>query len=380
MATTIQQAIIIGGGIGGLCTAIALRQIGIDVRVYERTEAFERVGAGLSVWANAIGALRKLGLADPVIEAGSVFRRAEFRAPSGKVLQSGELGTFSEPNVGIHRAELHRVLASALPSETLWLGMKCNSVEQDAESVTIHLSNGKTDQADLVIAADGLRSVIRQQLFPGTRLYNENRTSWRGVAATQDVITPDIVYQTWGRGHRFGYLYVDQKHVYWFAVVNLPEGQTLPAAERKDFLCRHFKGWHHPIEHLIEMTTADAFLETAIYHIEPLEKWSKGRITLLGDAAHAATPDMGQGGCMAIEDAVVLARSLSQEKDLASALNRYEAERKPRTTWIMKQSKAVGRIAQLDNRFLCTLRDFMLTVVPDKVMSRQLNKAINYEV
>jgi 2-polyprenyl-6-methoxyphenol hydroxylase-like FAD-dependent oxidoreductase len=379
MAKTIQQAIIIGGGIGGLCTAIALRQIGIDVRVYERTEAFERVGAGLAVWANAIRSLRKLDLADQVIEAGSIFGRAEFRSPSGKILQSGELGEFSEPNVGIHRAELHRVLALALPAETLRLGMKCNDVEQDADKVTIHLANGKTDQADCLIAADGLRSTVRQQLFPETQLNYAGRTSWRGVAETRDAVAPGVVYQTWGRGERVGFVSVDRNHVYWFAVTNLPEGKTPPSAERKDFLCRRFRGWHHPIGHLIDMTAAQTIVEAPIYDIEPLARWSQGRITLLGDAAHAATPDMGQGACMAIEDAVVLARCLSQEKDLATALNRYEVERKPRTTWIMNQSRTIGRIAQLDNRLLCTIRDFMLAVVPDRITRRQLAKVIDYE-
>src|SRR5215216_912252 len=134
---TIQQAIIIGGGIGGLSKAIALRQIGIDVRVYERTDAFERVGAGLAVWANAIRALRKLGLADQVIKAGSIFRRAEIRDPSGRVLQSGDFGELerhlSEPSVAIHRAELHRILVSALPTDVLHLGMKCTGVKQDGD-------------------------------------------------------------------------------------------------------------------------------------------------------------------------------------------------------------------------------------------------------
>ena len=379
MAQSIQKAVIIGGGIGGLCAALALRQIGIDVRVYERTKAFEPVGAGLSLWTNAIRTLRRLGLADQVIEAGSIFRRSEFRNPSGKVLQSGDLGGLNEPNICIHRAELHRVLASALPPDTLRLGMKCISVEQDAERVTIHLSNEETDQADFVIGADGYRSAIRQHLFPTTRIYYDNRTSWRGIAENQDGVPPDIAYQTWGRGQRFGHFCVDRKYVYWFAVVNLPEGQTPPAEKRKDFLRQRFLGWHAPIEHLMDITAADNIVETGIYDIEPLERWSKGRITLLGDAAHASTPDMGQGGCMAIEDAVVLARSLSQEQDLTSALIRYEAERKPRTTWIMNQSRRIGRITQLNNPLLCTFRDFILGIVPETVTRRQLDKAINYE-
>lgn len=379
MAKIIEQAIIIGGGIGGLCAAIALRQIGIDVRIYERTEAFEHVGAGLSIWANAIRGLRKLGLADQVLQAGPIFGRTEFRSPTGKILRSGALGVFGEPNVAIHRAELHRILASALPVDVLRLGMKFIRAEQSADRVTIHLANGQTDEADCVIAADGLRSTIRQQLFPGTRLNYAGQTCWRGVAETQSVLMPGVIGETWGRGDRFGFVSVDKKHVYWFAVTNLPEGQTPPVEKRKDFLFRRFERWHQPIEPLIDMTVAETIVETAIYDIGPLASWSQGRITLLGDAAHAATPDMGQGACMAIEDSVVLARCLSQANDLAAALNRYEAERKPRTTWIMNQSRAIGRIANLDNGLLCSIRDFMLTVVPDRVMRRQLERAINYE-
>lgn len=379
MAKIIEQAIIIGGGIGGLCAAIALRQIGIDVRIYERTEAFEHVGAGLSVWVNAIRALRKLGLADQVIQAGSVFGRTAFRSPSGKILRSGALGAFGEPNVAIHRAELHRILASALPVDVLRLGMKFIRAEPSADRVTIHLANGQTDEADCVIAADGLRSTIRQQLFPGTRLNYAGHTCWRGVAETQSVIMPGVICETWGRGDRFGYVSVDKKHVYWFAVTNLPEGQTPPVEERKDFLFRRFERWHQPIEKLIDMTVAETIVETAIYDIGPLASWSQGRITLLGDAAHAATPDMGQGACMAIEDSVVLARCLSQANDLAAALNRYEAERKPRTTWIMNQSRAIGRIANSDNGLLCTIRDLMLAIVPERLARGTLEKAINYD-
>lgn len=276
MATTIQQAIIIGGGIGGLCTAIALRQIGIDVRVYERTETFERVGAGLAVWANAIRALRKLGLADQVIEAGSIIRRAEIRGPSGKIFQTGDFGEFErqfgEPSVGIQRAELHRVLISALPAEALQLGMKCTGVEQDADKVIIYLANGQTDQAHCVIAADGLRSAVRQQLFPETRLNYAGRTSWRGVVETRDTVALGIICQTWGHGDRFGFVSVDRNHVYWFAVTNLSEGKTPPAAERKEFLRRRFQGWHHPIEHLMDVTATETIVEAPIYDIEPLAR------------------------------------------------------------------------------------------------------------
>jgi 2-polyprenyl-6-methoxyphenol hydroxylase-like FAD-dependent oxidoreductase len=384
MATAAKQMIIIGGGIGGLCTAIALQQIGVDIRVYERTEAFERVGAGLAVWANAIRALRGLGLADQVIQAGSVIGRAEIRGPSGKIFQAGEFSElarhFGEPSVAIHRADLHHVLVSALPAETLRLGMRCTAVEQDANRVVVHFANGQTDQADCVIAADGLRSVVRQQWFPEARLNYVGRTSWRGVAETKDVVALGTTCQTWGRGSRFGFVPIHRSLVYWFAVTNLPEGKTPPASERTEFLMRHFGGWHPPIGHLIEVTPAETVLETPIYDIKPMARWSQGRITLLGDTAHAATPDMAQGACMAIEDAVVLARCFSQEKDLAAALNRYEVERKPRTTWIINQSRFVGRIAHWENPWACKFRDFMLATFAARPVRRQLEKAINYKV
>jgi FAD-dependent urate hydroxylase len=384
MTKSIRQAIIIGGGIGGLCTAIALRQIGIDVRVYERTKVFERVGAGLALWANAIRALRKLGLADQVIKAGSVFGHAEFRYPSGRIFQSGdfaELGrTLGEPNVAIHRAELHRILAAALPPDVLHLGMKCTGVKQDTDKVMVQWANGHTDQADCIIAADGLHSVVRQQLFPESKLNYAGRTSWRGIAETQDKAALSAISQTWGRGQRFGFVSVDPQHVYWFAIRNLQEGQTPSTDERKEFLRRLFQGWRHPIEHLMDVTPAETIVEAPIYDIDPLPSWHQGRISLLGDAAHAATPDMAQGACMAIEDAVVLARYLSQESDLAAALQHYETERMPRTTWIMDQSRFVGRVAQIETPLLYTLRNIIMAVIPERVMRRQLETAINFEV
>jgi 2-polyprenyl-6-methoxyphenol hydroxylase-like FAD-dependent oxidoreductase len=383
MAKTIQQVIIVGGGIGGLCTAIALRQIGIDVRVYEQTEAFERVGAGLAVWANAIRALRQLGMADGVIEAGCSVQRMDVGTASGKKVQvrrPGELEQrLGESSIAIHRAELHRVLVSALPAESLRLGMKCVGFEQDTDKVMIRFNNGQTDQADLLIGADGLHSIIRQQLFPETRLNYAGRTSWRGVAETKDVAALSNASQIIGCGNRFGITPIHSSQVYWFAVVNIPAGQGRPGTDRKEFLMRRFQGWPHPVEHLIDVTAAQTIVETPIYDIEPLARWSQGRVTLLGDAAHAATPDMGQGACMAIEDAVVMARCLSQEKDLAAALDRYEAERKPRTTWIIHRSRAIGRFAHWENPLLCTIRELMIGVIAPRVI-RQFEKAMDYDV
>lgn len=382
MAKELKKVIIIGGGIGGLCTALALRQLGIDVGVYEQTGAFERVGAGLSIWANAIRALRKLGIADQVIEAGYSVQRMDVGTASGKKVQvrrPGELERrLGETSVAIHRAELHRVLVSVLPAETLRRGTKCVGFEQDTDKVMIRLNNGHTDQADLLIGADGLHSTIRQQLSPETHLNYAGRTSWRGVAEIKDEVALSSTSQILGCGDRFGITPIHAPSVYWFAVVNMPAGQVRPATERKKFLMQHFQRWPHPVEHLIDVTDARTIVETPIYDIEPLARWSEGRVTLLGDAAHAATPDMGQGACMAIEDAVVLARCLSQEEELTAALNRYEAERKPRTTWIIKRSRAIGRFAHWENPLLCTIRELMLSMFAPRIFT-QIERAMDYD-
>lgn len=384
MASAIKRAIIIGGGIGGLCTAIGLRQIGVEALVYEQAERLSPVGAGLTIWANAIKALRKLGVADAVIEAGSKIERGEARTASGRVLSQSEPGElerlYGAPTIAIHRADLHEILLKALPSESVHLGAKCTGFEQDEDSATVHFASGITDRAELIVGTDGIHSVVRGQLFPEAKLRYSGYAAWRGVVATKDQAALGVTRESYGRGSRFGFIRIDKEHVYWFATANTPAGQTQAAAERKSFLQQRFKGWHHPIELLIDSTPADNILQNDIYDLKPLKQWSKGRVVLLGDAAHPTTPNMGQGACMAIESSVVLARCLSQERDLAASLRRYEAERMPRTAWITEQSRRIGRIGQLENPLVCTVRDFVMKITPARVIRKTLEKAVGYEV
>jgi 2-polyprenyl-6-methoxyphenol hydroxylase-like FAD-dependent oxidoreductase len=384
MADVYKRVIVLGGGIGGLCTAINLRQIGVDVVVYEQAEVLSQVGAGLTIWANAIKVLRKLGLADAVIRAGSKIERGQIRTAGGRILSLSEPGEFErlfgEPTVAIHRADLHEILLSALPAGIVRLGAKCTGFEQEAESVSVRFADGHTDRSDLVVGADGIHSATRRQLFPEVRLRYSGYTAWRGVVTTRDEVALGVTSESWGCGSRFGIVRVDKERVYWFATANAPAGISLTAAERKSFLRQKFRGWHHPIELLLESTPAEEILHNDIYDLKPMKNWSKGRVVLLGDAAHPTTPNMGQGACMAIESSLVLTRSLLQEGDLPRALHLYETERMPRTAWITDQSWKIGRIGQLENPLTCGVRDFLLRIAPARITRKTLEKAAGYDL
>lgn len=383
MAASIKRVIIIGGGIGGLCAAISLRKIGVDVAVYEQAEELRAVGAGLTIWANAIKALRKLGVADAVVRTGAKIERGELRTASGRVLSRSHQGEleqrFGEPTIAIHRAELHDILLDALPSNTVQLGAKCISFEDDDGGVSASFSNGQTDRAQLLVGADGIHSVVREQLFPKVKLRYSGYTTWRGVVETRDEAALGTTSETWGCGQRFGIVRVDRERVYWFSTANVEAGMKLSPAESKSYLLEHFKDWHHPVRHLIESTPAEHILHNDIYDIAPMKRWCRGRVALLGDSAHPTTPNMGQGACMAIESSLALARCIRQSDELAESLRRYERERMPRTKWITNQSWRIGRIGQFESRLLCIMRDLFVQLAPDSLTIKQIERAARHE-
>jgi 2-polyprenyl-6-methoxyphenol hydroxylase-like FAD-dependent oxidoreductase len=379
-----KKIIIIGAGIGGLCTAIALQQYGFEVKVYEKVRKLGEVGAGLTLWSNAIKVLRALGVADAVIHAGSKLKRSQIRANNGETLfdaRTDEMESqFGEPTVAIHRADLHEILINALKPDTLKLNMSCVRFEQDDNKVTVYFENGESDTADLLIGADGINSVVRKQMFPEIQLRYSGYTAWRGVVETENEAALGLTSESWGVGARFGIVRVDKKRVYWFATHNQAFGEKATGEQKKSKLLNLFKQWHHPIDHLLDATPADIILQNDICDIPPFASWTQGRVTLLGDAAHPTTPNMGQGACMAIESAYVLARSLKAETDHRSALRRYESERHERTAWITNTSWMIGKGGQVGNSLLCALRNFIVKITPASTMQKNLHQAAGYDV
>jgi 2-polyprenyl-6-methoxyphenol hydroxylase-like FAD-dependent oxidoreductase len=372
---------VIGAGIGGLTLAIALRQRGIDVEVYERSAALTDVGAGISLWANALKALHQLGLKAPLDALRFTSDEGALRTARGAVLTRTSArevtARFGMPVTVFHRAELLDVLRDAARGIPLHLDHDCRDVAHSADGASVILHTGRQAHADVVVGADGLRSAVRASLkIPGEIRY-AGYTAWRGIAPFQ---TAGLrAGETLGCGRRFGLVPIAGDRVYWYATDNAREGEREEPARAKARLTEMFSHWHAPIPSLIEATAAAAILRNDIYDRDPVDRWGEGRVTLLGDAAHPMTPNLGQGGCQAIEDALVLARCLAEGGRVEASLRRYEAMRIPRTRYIVCASRRIGRAFQIESRILCRLRDFAMRMTPAAMSYRSLAAIAGYE-
>jgi 2-polyprenyl-6-methoxyphenol hydroxylase-like FAD-dependent oxidoreductase len=380
--TTQPHALIIGAGIGGMAAGIALRRTGWSVSIYERAGDLRPVGAGLSLWANAVYALGRLGLKEqleallPPSAAGGIFTwRGECLVPMSTASLARQAG---EVSVVVHRAELQAILHDALGPDAIRLGQPCTHVEQTAQGVTAHFADGSTSQGDLLIGADGIRSTVRKQLFDDGEPSYAGYTSYRGVVTWDHSAIQHGEY--WGRGARFGVAPLSDGRVYWFATRNAPAGERLPAPQTKQQVLATVRGWCDPIEAIVQATPAEAIVRTDIADRPPLRRWSSGQVTLLGDAAHPTTPNLGQGGCQALEDAVALADALAAHADIAEALRAYESRRIPRTTKIVQQSRRIGALGQWNNPAAVALRSALLRGLIAPIQERAIGRVIGYRV
>ncbi|MEV5315155.1 FAD-dependent monooxygenase [Streptomyces sp. NPDC052610] len=368
MRDTGGSAVVVGGGIGGLAAAVGLRLIGWRVTVVERAATLADVGAGISLHANGLRALDALGVGAAVRAAARPQYTGGTRTPKGARLArmdgaalERELGT---PIVGIPRAELHRLLRAALPPDRLLVGAEVTSVDHTTpDRLTVPVPDGVLE-ADLVVAADGVNSRLRAGLFPDHPgpVYSGS-TVLRAI--TEHPVDLDSDFEiTWGGGAEFGHIAFTDGRAEWHAVLNSPPGvrHTDPLAAMR----HRFAGWHHPIPDLLDATRPDAVLHHDIHELAtPLPSFTAGRIALLGDAAHAMTPNLGQGACQALEDAVTLTAALATEPTVAAALARYDAERRPRSQSVARAARRAGRMGQQLRHPLATaLRDTAMRLAP----------------
>lgn len=373
--------IVVGGGIGGLTAAIALRRAGVDVDVYEQAPELREVGAGIGLASNALRALRVLGLADELESESVAGVQGGIRRPDGEVLVSiaaDELSRKMGRVAVVHRAALLALLRRHVEESRIHLGRRCVTVSQDSNGVTAEFDTGETAHADGLVSAEGLRSNVRAQLFGNPAIRYAGYTAWRTIVKASDV-EPTIA-ETWGRGCRFGIVPMAGERVYWFAVQNVPEGQRDPAGGKKQVLAELFRGWHRPIEELIAAAEEELILRNDIYDIDPLPRFVSGRVALLGDAAHAMTPNLGQGACQAIEDSVVLAATLQSKREIEAAFVEYERRRLARTRKILLWSRRVGKVAQMENPVLGGLRDFAMRATASKSGASQMRFLFGTEI
>jgi 2-polyprenyl-6-methoxyphenol hydroxylase-like FAD-dependent oxidoreductase len=359
-ASRTPTALVIGGGIGGLATAIALRGAGIEARVFERASEVREVGAGLSLWPNGLRALDAIGLGDAVRRLSVRDMDSALRSWRGRVLVAAN-GVELERLLGdvsliIHRGDLLALLAGALPADAITTSAPCIGFDEDEGGVTARFAGGGEARGDLLVGADGIHSAVRSQLWGAAAPRYAGYTAWRAVVPFDHRrLAPGISI---GRGCQFGQAPMAGGMVYWFASHSRPAGSRAAAGWRAELLDL-FGKWHAPITDLIASTPDEDILQNDIIDRPPIDAWGRGRVTLLGDAAHAMTPNLGQGANQALEDAQALAASLRHQPD-ASGLRRYEEARIARANGVVTASYRIGRIMQLGNPVACWLRDRLL--------------------
>jgi 2-polyprenyl-6-methoxyphenol hydroxylase-like FAD-dependent oxidoreductase len=387
------RAMIIGAGPGGLTAAIALARVGIEVAVFERAPELGAVGLGLGVQSNALRALRRLGIGDRVAEAGSELRVQEVHNGAGKLLfkvPQGEIADeIGSPTVGILRSNLQFALVHALQDDVLHLGHECVRVEQDAAGVTAHFANGRSERGALLIGADGGRSVVRKHVYgdQDPPMKYSGVTIWRAVLEDgHGLLPPGTSNYFNGPGGQFVLFPVGGEDVYWGFALPAPEGGKDPPTGVREVLCEHLSTFAEKTRRVVNLTPEENILRTDLYDRDSVKAWVKGRVVLLGDAAHLTTPFVGQGAGISIEDGVVLAKELAltdglrDQRMLEVALGAYERQRVPRTAEVQAISRRLGKQYMMTNPVLTKLRDSFSSHAPASFTKRMVRKNIGFEV
>jgi 2-polyprenyl-6-methoxyphenol hydroxylase-like FAD-dependent oxidoreductase len=382
------RALVVGGGIGGLTTAIAMRRAGIDAVVFERAADVQKVqlGGGIHIWHNGMRGLQEAGVADQVEALGgraAAVERAEFSTAKGKTLATWPIAQLERevgaPTIGVVRPELHAVLLRALDDSALHLGAACTGFEDGADGVTARFDDGSEERGDVLIGADGMRSVVRAQLRGAEEPHFAGYASWQSFAEFDDERAPVGVFRViFGRGARFLHYRVGPTRVYWEGIFATAPGRQDPEGGRKRAVLERFSGWREPVEAIVRATEEGAITRADIYDRPAVKEWGRGRVTLLGDAAHAMTNALGQGANQAIEDAIVLTNCLVDAADPVAALREYERRRIARTAKIVKLSSFMTALSRWQQPWAVAVRDRWLRVSLGTFVYKGLKRDMRY--
>ncbi len=373
--------LIVGGGIAGLATAAGLSRAGIPCEIVERAEAWAPVGAGIVLGVNAMKVLRSLAADAAAIAGGTRLGRGSITDHDGRPLATTDFAALEPefgPTIGLHRAALHDVLRNVAPEVPVSLGTTVDALEPHEKYVEVRLSDGREGRYRLLIGADGLRSRIRQLLFGDERIRYSGYTCWRMVVSSP--VDSVAMREMWGRGHRFGVVPIGDETVYCFAVANAPRGREDPPEERLERFRERFSGFGGQVPDLLRALAAPGDLIHNDLEEVRQGPWHDGRALLIGDAAHAMTPNMGQGAAMALEDAMVLVELIRDGVPDAEVPARLHARRATRVRWVQDQSRRIGRIGQLEGTLACRLRNTVLRLVPDALNARALRRMAEADV
>ena len=366
---------IIGGGICGLVTALALEQRGITPSIYEAASEYRPVGAGLLLQTNALLVLDRLGVADRIQDAGVSLDDSVIQSPSGRVLKRFDLDRIERDEFGygfvaIHRADLQAILLDELDTE-VELEKRCQAVT-DTDGPTAQFADGTHVHPDVIIGADGINSTVRNVVVPDIEPRTLDVVAYRAIATTVDLTEEHQAQgvEIWGKGTYTGGAPLDENRFYWFGTA---PASTLDPADHPDprsELREQFAAYPEPIPTVLDSLGTDEVFITSLKEVPRLDSWSRGAVCLAGDAAHAMLPFAGQGAAQAIEDGLLLAHSLSATSHWSEAFKVYERERKPRADRIRSESRRLARLGSIQSGIGSKTRNLAVELVPDVLFER----------
>jgi len=368
-----RTALIVGAGIGGLSAAIALRQAGWTVRVFERASSPRELGFGLGLAPSAVQALQALGVADVVLSRGFEPNRAEMRRMDGTVLKRAELppGALGGRFVMALRPALHGALLDAVGSEALTLDRDVTRFTVAGSRVTLHFAQGADMEGGLLVGADGIGSVIRRALHP-----SEPPPRSSGIVAVRGAVHGALAHLRdlsaiyyLGPGVESAFIRASETGIYWFlslASQLVPHGVTEPAA-----IVSHMAPRFDAAFRAMTAATDDLRVDE-LFDRDPIPFWGRGVVTLLGDAAHPVLPHTGQGAAQAMVDAVTLGGAVQGAADVAAALRAYEDERRQKTSVLVAQGRRTARVMRMTNPVGCALRELAVRMIPVTPLARLL--------
>ncbi|MEO0330144.1 MAG: FAD-dependent monooxygenase [Bacteroidota bacterium] len=369
---------IIGAGIGGLTTAIALQKKGIRAKILEQANEIKPVGAGIILANNAMQVYDHLGLRKEIEDGGNLVSSMNITDASLSRISSIDLTYFEKKhgvkNVAIHRGELQKILVQQLDKSKVELGKELIKVEKLDSAYQLKFSDGSSTTSAVLLGADGLNSKVREYLFSETKIRSAYQMCWRGVTNfTLPKNYRNELNEAWGKGDRVGFVQISPEKVYWYALKTFRQDQDEYSV---DDLAMLFQNYHLIVKEIIQNTPVGAIHTATISDLQPIKRWYQDNVCLIGDAAHATTPNMGQGACQAIEDAYVLSECLAKYglDHPARAFSEYQRLRMPKAHQVVNTSWTLGKVAHWKNSLAIQLRNQLMKMAPPSTNRKQSEK------
>lgn len=367
-----------GAGIAGLSSAIMLEKLGFETVVYEAGDCVRGIGAGMGFASNAMKALEYLGMSNEVLSISNHLQDFMICDDKGHSILQADTERIKKiyhtDNYAIHRADLHKYLSGKISYDKIFLNKKLERFQQESDRVILFFEDGTQSVADFLIGADGVNSKIRQQLLPCSKPRFAGYWCWRGTV-NHNFNRLNKSTEVWGKNGRFGITPLTGQRIYWYACINTDLKDEIKDYNLND-LKKRFKNYFPLVNEVLNLTREENLISSPIVDITPITHYNFGNILLIGDAAHATTPNMGQGACMALEDAAVLQDELNKN-DIKTAFANFEKRRLKRTHYIIKTSWLAGKIAQSENSLTIFFRNNLLRLLPDYISQHQLQRLLD---